>query len=262
MRVETFLVYEPKDGFLYRLHPLTKVAIMFFFSIICFVLTLKANTILFAFVVFTLLLSGLSLRKILLSLKGIYFFLLLAILGNLFAVPGQQIFSIFGVSATYEGLYEGLTVAIRFVNLLMISLMVSLTTSHTELSEVMEKILQPLKYFHVNVAEIAFIASLSIRAVALIMKEVVELRKLYQARGIIKSRMSFKERLLAAYYILIPLLLLTMRRSEEVAFALYLRGYNPRRKRITLEKRKFGFSDLIFALLAVAVITLGFVLGG
>jgi len=262
MRVESFLVYEPREGFLYRLHPLTKVTLMFVFSVLCFVLSLKGNLVLLVFTLFCLYLSKLSPAKIMGHLKSIYFFLMLAVLGNLFAVPGEKMFSLFGVSATKEGLYAGLLVALRFINLLLISLMTSLTTSHTELAAATEKILQPLKLLRVNVTELAFIIALSIRAVSLIIKEVVELRKLYQAKGVLKPKMSFKDRLVAGYYFLVPLLLLTLRRSEEVAFALYLRGYNPHRKKIVLEKRCFGVYDLVFVLLSSIAVFFAFFLRG
>lgn len=262
MRVEAFLVYEPREGFLYRLHPLTKVTMMFVFSILCFAFSLKGNMLLLIFTVFFLYLSKLSLGKIMNQLKSIYFFLMLAVLGNMFAVPGEKIFSLFGVAATMEGLSAGLLVALRFINLLLISLMTSLTTSHTELAAATEKILQPLKLLKVNVAELAFIIALSIRAVSLIIKEVVELRKLYQAKGVLKPKMAFKDRIAISYYFLVPLLLLTLRRSEEVAFALYVRGYNPERKRIFLDKRHFSLYDLIFVLVSAVVVALAFFLGG
>ncbi|MCX7831396.1 MAG: energy-coupling factor transporter transmembrane protein EcfT [Actinobacteria bacterium] len=248
MRIEAIFFYEPKEGFLFRLHPVTKVLFMFFFSILSFLFGLKSNLLFVIFIFFLITLSKIPILSLLKSFKGIYFFLILALLGNMFSYPGKEIFRIFGLPVTYEGLETGLLVAVRLILLLFLSISISMTTSQNELSEAIETILSPLKIFRINVAELAFILSLTIRALMLLVTEVVELRKLYQAKGLIRKGMSLREQIRLAYYLLVPMILITIRRSEEMAFALSLRGYSPERRRIVLEERKFSKEDIFFSI--------------
>ncbi|MCX7832078.1 MAG: energy-coupling factor transporter transmembrane protein EcfT [Actinobacteria bacterium] len=248
MRIEAIFSYEPKDGFLFRLHPITKVLFMFFFSIVSFLFGLKSNLIFVIFVLILIVISKIPILNLLKSFKGIYFFLVLAMLGNMFSQPGKEIFQIGGLPVTQEGLETGILVALRLILLVFISISVSMTTSLNELSKAIESLLSPLKIFKINVAEIAFILSLTLRALMLLVTEVVELRKLYQAKGLIRKGMSLKEQIKLAYYLLVPMIVITMRRSEEMAFALSLRGYNPDRTRIILEERRVSKYDTYFAM--------------
>lgn len=253
MRIEGISVYKPQSGFLFAINPILKISFMFTASIFCFATGLKSNLILFFFLIALLIVSRIKVLTIFKSFQAIYFFLLIGFAGNLFLHPGREIFRLFGIPATYEGLIAGLTVFLRLVNLLLSSLAVSLTTSQNEISEAIEKLLSPLRLLRVNTAEIAFVLSLTIRALVILTGEVLELKKLYQAKGIIKRKMSFREQIMAGYYILVPMIVLAMRRSEEMSFALAVRGYNPSRKRILLEERKFSASDGLFLVMVAAV---------
>lgn len=260
MRIESIFFYEPKDGFLFRLHPITKVLFMFLFSILSFLLGLNANLLFTIFVISLIIVSKIPLLKLLNSFKGIYFFLLLALLGNIFSHPGKEIFRIFGLPATQEGLETGLLVVVRLILLLILSISVSMTTSQNELSKAIESILSPLKIFKVNTTELAFILSLTIRALMLLVTEVIELRKLYQAKGLIRKGMSLREQMRLAYYLLVPMILITIRRSEEMAFALSIRGYSSERRKIVLKERKFTKDDVLFLIGSLFLIFFGIAL--
>lgn len=253
MRIESLFQFKPKEGFLFRVNPFLKILFMFVFSVFCFSFQIKVNLILLAFLIFLLTFSQIPVVSIFSSLKAIQFFVFLSFFGNLFLQPGREIFEVYGLHATYEGLIAGILVALRLFNLLMLSLAVSLTTSQTELAEAFEKMLSPLKLFKVNTAEIAFIVTLTIRALMILANEVLELKKYYQTKGIIRKKMRLKEQLLAGYYVIVPMVILTLRRSEEMAFALLVRGYRPDRKKIILERKKCGLHDFIFVFMSVFV---------
>lgn len=260
MRIEALFVYEPKDGFLFKLNPNVKILFMFFFSIAIFALNFFANFLFLIGIVILLQISKIPFRSLLKSLKTVYLFLLLAFLGNLFSYPGKVIFEVFGLPATYEGLMQGMAVSTRLINLLFISLAVSLTTSQSEITESLEVLLRPLSYIRINPSEIAFVLSLAIRALAILIQEVLELRKAYQAKGILREKMRFREQIMLGFYFLVPMILLTLKRSEEMALALTIRGYNPERKKIILRERKIGKEDLIFLTAAGMVFICGLLL--
>lgn len=252
MRIEGISVYQPQQGFLFSVNPFLKITFMFVASVFCFAASLRGNALFFFFVLALLIFSRINIAAIFRSFQAIYFFLLIGFAGNLFLHPGREIFRVFNIPATYEGLIVGLTVFFRLTNILLSSLAVSLTTSQTEISEAIEKLLSPLRLFGINTAEIAFVLSLTIRALVILAGEVLELKKLYQAKGIIKKKMNLKEQIMAGYYILVPMIVLAMRRSEEMSFALTVRGYNPDRKRIVLEERRLSVTDGVFVLAVLA----------
>jgi energy-coupling factor transport system permease protein len=193
------------------------------------------------------MISDIKIIRVASSLKAIYLFLALTLLGNIFLTPGEVLFRIFGVPGTKEGLQAGLLISLRLVNVFFASLLLSFTTSHLQLSETVEKLLSPLGKLKINVSEIAFIFSLTLRALMILLNETEELVKSFRARGIISERMGFLRRLRIAAYILIPLILITVKRSEEMGFALLVRGFNPERKRIILNRQKFGVNEILFS---------------
>jgi energy-coupling factor transport system permease protein len=247
MKISRIFIYEPKNRYMYRLNPLIKVLWMLVFSVAAFSTEVYSNIIyLFLLIVFFMI-SDIKIIRVASSLKAIYLFLALTLLGNIFLTPGEVLFRIFGVPGTKEGLQAGLLISLRLVNVFFASLLLSFTTSHLQLSETVEKLLSPLGKLKINVSEIAFIFSLTLRALMILLNETEELVKSFRARGIISERMGFLRRLRIAAYILIPLILITVKRSEEMGFALLVRGFNPERKRIILNRQKFGVNEILFS---------------
>lgn len=261
MKFSKVFVYMPGSGILHRVNPVLKITWMFSLSIAIFFFDIKANFIFFILLIALLKASEVRVFSVLSSLKGIYLILALSLIGNLFLTPGEQLFEIFGLVATYEGLINGVNIFMRLINLFIASLAVSFTTSQLELSESFEVILSPLKIFRVNVAEIAFILTLTIRALMILLQETEDLLKVYKARGIIGAKRNSLKNIFAAFYLIMPLIILTLKRSEEMAFALMVRGYNPYRKRILLKKRAFERFDFLFLVANIIIFSLLLIIG-
>lgn len=246
MRLSQVFVYEKKDTLMFKLNPIVKILWMAVFSIAAFLSDLYLNLIFLIFLILFFLISKLRLLRVLASLKTIYFFLLLTLVGNMFFTPGEVIFKFFGAPATAEGLINGSLISLRLVNVFFASLLVSFSTSQLEIAEALEVLLSPLKVFKVNVQEISFVLTLTLRALMILLQETEELIKSFRVRGIIKEKMSFLKRLKTAGLLLLPLILLTLRRSEEMGFALLIRGYNPDRKRIIVREKRITLADILF----------------
>lgn len=257
MKISKIFIYEPKDRYMFKLNPVIKVIWMVIFSIAVFLTGITSNIIYFIVLIAFFVISDIKIMRVAASLKAIYLFLALTLFGNTFLTPGEVAFRLFGIPATKEGLQAGLLISLRLINVFFASLLLSFTTSHLQLSETVERLLSPLGRIKLNVSEIAFVFSLTLRALMILLKETEELIKSFQAKGIITGKMSFFRRLKVASYILIPLVFLTIKRSEEMSFALLVRGFNPERKRIILNRPKFGANEFLF----IAVWSLVFISG-
>lgn len=226
MHVTEILTYKPKDTFLHRLDARLKVLTLFGGSVGIFFLGIIEVAISVVILIAILAASGERVLKVLKSLRGIIVFLAIGGVGNAFLYPGEIVYRIGSASVTKEGLIVGSLIVSRLVFLFLASATVSLTTSPLKLAKALEWYIAPLKYIKVNTAEIAFVISLTLRAIPMLAKEAAELRKSQEAKGI-RLKGSARERLHAIYIMLVPLVFLAIKRSEEMAIAMEARAYPP-----------------------------------
>lgn len=252
MKLTRALYFEPRDTAAYRVDARLKIFWLVIISVLVFAVGLISNLLLFIYVSVLLAASRISLSRVFAVLRGILVFIVIAFVGNAFFTQGEILFSIGGLSATSEGLYQGALVGLRLITLFLASIFVSMTTSTLQLSEAFEFFLSPLSLFRVNTAEIAFILTLAVRAIMLLSQEAEELIKSQQAKGI-SATGSVKRRLKALYLFLVPLVFLTIRRSEEMAFALELRGIDPGRKKLKLEETRWTKASTMFLVVGVLI---------
>lgn len=253
MKLTRSLYYEPRDTVTYRVDARLKICWLVAISVLVFAVGLVPNLLLLVYVAFLLVLSRISLTRVFLVLRGVLVFVVIALLGNMFFTQGEVLFSVGALAATREGLIQGMLIALRLITLFLASIFVSMTTSTLQLSEAFEFFLAPLSLFRVNTAEIAFILTLAVRAIMLLSREAEELIKSQQAKGIAPTG-SIKRRLRALYLFLVPLVFLTIRRSEEMAFALELRGFDPRRKKLRLEEARWTVESTLFLVTAGCIL--------
>lgn len=253
MKLTRALYFEPRNTATYRVDARLKIFWLVVVSVLVFAVGLVSNLLLFAYISLLLIASRISLARVFAVLKGVLVFVVIAVAGNAFFTQGEVLFSIGAMSATREGLYQGALVGLRLITLFLASIFVSMTTSTLQLSEAFEFFLSPLSLLRINTAEIAFILTLAVRAIMLLSREAEELIKSQQAKGITASG-PIKRRLKALYLFLVPLVFLTIRRSEEMAFALELRGFDPRRKKLKLEETRWTGESTAFLLAGAALV--------
>ncbi|RAZ93857.1 energy-coupling factor transporter transmembrane protein EcfT, partial [Klebsiella oxytoca] len=78
---------------------------------------------------------------------------------------------------TVEGLKTAVTMAIRLTLLIIGSSVMTLTTTPNNLTDGMEKMMKPLKVFHVPVHEVAMIMSIALRFIPILMEETDKIMK-------------------------------------------------------------------------------------
>lgn len=122
---------------------------------------------------------------------------------------------LFAIQAYSEGWQSGLATVLRFSSLLLLATLVSLTTRLSAMLETIEQILQPLRLFGVNPAQIGFMLLLAIRFIPVLLDQFQQIQEAQRARGLDRHPVA----------LLVPFLVRTLRMADELTDALDARCY-------------------------------------
>jgi biotin transport system permease protein/energy-coupling factor transport system permease protein len=181
----------------------------------------------------------------------IFFTLLFAV--YIFFTPGRPLplFSAGWPAITCEGLDLGIHQIWKFSLLVLASSIFTVTTSQTEITMGLERLLRPCGKTGFS-SDLALMVSLALRFIPLLLEEADTIREAQLARGAdLKSR-SIRKRIRLISHIAIPLILGVFRRCDELADAMEARGYHQGPKTYLQELR---FQRWDYLLLAGVLIT-------
>ncbi|MBR1420910.1 MAG: energy-coupling factor transporter transmembrane protein EcfT [Selenomonadaceae bacterium] len=249
----------PGDSILHRLDPRVKIGLLFFlFIVIFFTRSGIGYGILITFTVTLILISRVSIRIILKSLKPLAWILIFTFAIHLVSHPGEIVCSIWIFDITREGIREGLILTTRLILLLILSSLLTFTTSPLKLTDAMERILSPLRRFGVPSHELAMMMTIAIRFIPTLIEETDKIMKAQQARGADFTTGNIFRRLKSIVPILVPLFLSAFRRADDLALAMEARGYRggigrTQMKSLKIERRDL-WAVLIVGILSVVVI--------
>lgn len=192
------------------------------------------------------------------GMKAILFLLMITVVFNLFLTPGEELVSFWKITITVEGLRTAVTMAVRLTLLIIGSSVMTLTTTPNNLTDGMEKMMKPLKVFHVPVHEVAMIMSIALRFIPILMEETDKIMKAQIARGADFESGNIVKRAKAMVPLLVPLFISAFRRANDLAMAMEARCYRggegrTKMKPLIYQKRdKIGYL-ILFAYLAVSI---------
>lgn len=219
--------YIPGKSVIHRLDPRVKIMLTFVFIVFIFVASnfegLLAMIVLMTMV---LLLSGVPIGQYFKSLKAILFILLFTFVLNLFTGTGTPLWQWKFLRITGGGLSNAVFVAIRIMSLILYSSVLTFTTSPTQLTDALERVMKPLKIFHVKVHEIAMMMTIALRFVPTLLEETDKIMSAQKARGADLESGGLKQRVKSLIPILIPLFVSSFRRAYDLAMAMECRCYH------------------------------------
>ncbi len=250
MRDITLGQYVAGDSVIHKLDPRTKIAMMILYIAMTFLVKdIWFLAIPFVYLVLELVLSGISLRYILNSLKPIRFLLVLMFLLNLFFTKGETVWLDLGFwQLTGEAVLQSFFLSIRIVLLVAGASMLTLTTSPIALTDGLEKLLTPLKIFHFPAHELAMMMTIALRFVPTLMDESEKIRNAQMSRGADFESGNVFKRVKSMIPILIPLFVSSFRKADDLAIAMESRCYHGGDGRTRMHQLKFRKEDL-FAIL-------------
>ena len=140
----------------------------------------------------------------------------------------------------------------------MASSVLTFTTSPTQLTDAIERLLKPLGKLGVPVHEFAMMMTIALRFVPLLLEETDKIMSAQKARGADMESGGLVQRIKALVPVLIPLFVSAFRRAFDLATAMESRCYHGGEGRTKMKQLHFGAVDWL-VLLTAALALGGFV---
>jgi len=199
-----------------------------------------------------ILISKIPLKTILKSIKPLVVIIIITALLNLFYGKGEPIITIWRLKITENGIMSAVFMAFRIITLVVISSMLTYTTSPTELTDALERLLKPLKLIKIDVHSIAMTMTIALRFIPTLVEEIEKIMAAQKSRGADMDSGNLIHRVKALVPILIPLFVSSFRRANELAYAMSCRCYRGGDGRTKMKIMKFSARD--YAALAVSAV--------
>ncbi len=219
--------YLPGRSLIHRMDPRVKLILTFAFIVFLFVATNFAGLALMAGLMLTvLILSGVPVGLYFKSLKAVWFIVLFTGALNLFYGGGATVWSWKFMRITDGGIGNAVFICVRIVCLILYSSVLTFTTSPTELTDALERVMSPLKVLHVGVHEIAMMMTIALRFVPTLLEETDRIMNAQKARGADMESGGLRQRVRSLIPVLIPLFVSAFRRAYDLAMAMECRCYH------------------------------------
>ncbi|MFA6660813.1 MAG: energy-coupling factor transporter transmembrane component T, partial [Bacilli bacterium] len=201
--------------------------------------------------------SRVSFLSFLRSLRGMWFLVLFIVIIYVF-IPNTGYFNVAFKIGTYpiywEAFYQSGYIILRLFLMLILMMILTSTTKPMDLTYGLEWYMAPLKVIRFPAHEIAMTISIALRFIPTLLDETARIMKAQSSRGVDFNRGGIFKRFKAIISLIIPLFVSAIERSEELANAMQVRGYNPRAKRTRFHILKFRWADMFAFLFVILLI--------
>lgn len=249
--------FMPGKSLIHRLDARSKIVLLLAYIIFIFVCQNYISLLLITLSSLLIILSTkISFKLYLKSMKVILFVVVFTGILNLFYGSGQVLFEWGFLKITEGGINNAIFITIRIATLVMISSVLTFTTSPTDLTDALERLMKPLAHLHIKTHEIAMMMTIAMRFIPTLLEETDKIMNAQKARGADMESGNIFQRIKALIPILIPLFVSSFRRANDLAMAMECRCYNGGNGRTRMKVLHYTKSDL-FALIFSIVIFAG-----
>lgn len=253
--------YIPGNSFVHKLDPRTKILISMLFVIALFIVNKYVGYIFtVGFLGLSVVLSKISPRYLYNGLKPVFALIIITAALNMFMIQGTPETLVFQwnfLKIYREGIDTAVFMTLRLIFLILGTSLLTLTTSPIELTDGIEKLLNPFKKVGVPAHELAMMMTIALRFIPTLMDETDKIMKAQQARGADFESGSLIQKAKGLIPLLVPLFISSFRRADELAMAMEARCYRggegrTRMKQLRYEGRDFTAYSAILLLLIVS----------
>lgn len=256
--MNSLIQYVYRESPVHRRDPRVKIICVISLSIIAFQVNGIGLLLIAAAVMLCSQAAHLPAAVLLRSLRPVWpFFLFLGLLYVLFT-PGYAVlhFPLGSLTITREGIQLGCLQIGRFLILVLAAALLTMTTSPSELTMGLEKLLRPLRIIRVPSYDIAMMISLALRFVPTLAEEMSCLREAQLARGADFRPRRAGELIRIISNLTAPLAISILRRCDELVDAMEARGYQQGARtylrELTMDRFDYISIGLVVVLLASA----------
>ena len=186
------------------------------------------------------------------------FFFCLFLLYLLFT-PGRPLlpFSIGLLQISYAGLSLGLIQVWKFLLLVVAAAVLTMTTTPSEMTGGLERLLRPIKIVGISSHDIAMLVALALRFMPTLQDEMKNVSDAQLARGAQFNPRRLNGKIRALGGLTVPLLIKVVRRSDDLVDAMEARGYQPGQRSYLYEPTLTGVDyAYIVTIIALTIMVL------
>lgn len=236
----------PGHSYLHKLDPRTKFLVSLVLVLLVFNTHSRVLYLIFALIMIGVVsLSRLNLTFIGRGLRPFWLIILLTVALQILLIPGQPILMLKFLSISREGLYSGLRMGYNLTMAILITSLFMLTTSPVALADGLERLFAPLKWLKVPVGEIALMITIALRFIPTLLEEAEKIMKAQSSRGARFDSGNFLKRAVNYVSLLVPLIVSSLRRADELAIAMDARAFMAGARRTRMHPLKFTQQDYI-----------------
>ena len=182
---------------------------------------------------------------------------------KLFYTPGRAgpLVSFWVFTSYPEGVWAACAMVLRIAMLITCTFLLTYTTSPIQLTDALERLMNPLKVIKVPVHELSMMMSIALRFIPTLIEETDKIMSAQKARGADFDTGNLMQKAKALVPLLVPLFISAFRRADELAVAMECRCYHggEGRTRLRQLKRKGmeGAPRLVALVMGVGIVVLG-----
>lgn len=252
--------YYPTNSIIHKLDARVKLIATFIFMVSLFIINkFWPYLIVVGSLIAVVAMSKIPSKYIIKGLKPLRWIIVFTFVINIFFLPGDPIWSFGFIKITSQGLSQAVFMALRLIFLVVGTSLLTLTTSPIELTDGIEKLLNPLRKIGFPVHELAMMMTIALRFIPTLLDETDKIMKAQMSRGADFESKNIINRAKNLVPLLIPLFISAFRRADELAMAMearcYRGGYNrTKMKQSIMTKADYIAYAIQFIYLGVIVV--------
>ena len=258
----TFGRYSFRDTFVHRLDARNKIFLMIlcmvgiFFQFKLWSTALFLSGLYLIALIILMIISKVNFLSLFKSLAGMWLFIIILMAIYIF-IPNNnyylpEAFHIGSLSVKWDAFCQSGYIVLRLILMISLTMVLTSTTKPMDMTYAFEWYMTPLKPLHFPTHEIAMTLSIALRFIPTLLDETERIMKAQASRGVDFNHGGLFKRFGAVIALIIPLFVSALERSEELANAMIVRGYDPRAKRTRYRLLRFSWRDIIAFLLVGA----------
>ena len=245
----------PGNSLLHRLDPRTKILCSILLIVAVFLAkSALAYGVLILLTAALIIISQIPAGTVFKALKPLIVIIIITAFFNMFFTGGEEenVLADFRIWFLHpvirvEGIVSAVKMALRIVLLILqTSVVLTYTTSPIDMTDGIERLLSPLAKIRVPVHTFAMMMSLALRFIPTLIEETDKIISAQKSRGADFSSGNLIRRVKALIPILIPLLLSSFRRADELALAMECRCYHGGEGKTRMKILKMRVRDWLF----------------
>lgn len=253
----------PGNSHIHKLDPRMKIIITILFMVNIFLINSFIGYVFtLGFIGIIMYIAKLKFSYIYKGLKPIFILLILTALINMLVIKGEgkPLVSFWVINIYVEGIKRAIFMVVRLVLLIIGTSLLTLTTSPIELTDGIERLLNPFKKIGLPAHELAMMMTIALRFIPTLMDETDKIMKAQMTRGVDFESGKLIDKAKNLIPILVPLFISSFRRADELSVAMEARAYRggegrTRMKILKIEKRDYVALAVFICFASLSIIS-------